>query len=133
MPIIKSAKKRVRQTAKATARNAHVKKNLRGAVKSLQIAIASGNKQKVKQAHSRVDGALDVATKKRVFHKNKSARKKRQIAKLVKASANQKTTSKKVTPAKPAAKRTPAKTTAKAKSTAPKKKTAKKTTAKKAK
>ena len=105
MPIIKSAKKRVKQTAKATARNMRVRKGLREAVKSLQEAIATGNSTKIRQSQSKVDSTLDVATKKGLFHKNKTARKKAQIAKLVKESskakpAPKKAVTKKVAPVK---------------------------------
>ena len=131
MPIIRSAKKRVKQTAKATARNAQIKKSLRGAVKSLQAAIASGGKQKIKQAHSKVDSVLDTATKKKLFHKNKSARKKSQIAKLVKAGANQKTPVKKSTSKKTASGQTTTKRTLAESATKPKATAAKKPAAKK--
>ena len=77
MPIIKSAKKRVKTTRKATARNARVKKNLRGAMKSFSKSTNSKN-------HSAAQSALDTAAKKGLMHKNKVARKKRQLAQAAK-------------------------------------------------
>ncbi len=73
MPIIKSAKKRVRVARKATVRNAKTKRNLRLALKSFQSS-ASGS------THSKAQSALDKAGKKGLLHKNKIARKKRQLA-----------------------------------------------------
>lgn len=73
MPIIKSAKKRVRVARKATVRNAKTKRTLRLALKSFQSSL-SGTR------HSKAQSALDKAGKKGLLHKNKIARKKRQLA-----------------------------------------------------
>lgn len=112
MPIIKSAKKRVKQTRKATVRNARVKKSLRGALKSFTKTTSSKN-------HSAAQSAIDTAVKKGLMHKNKAARKKRQLAAAAKAAGTKvekkavkakTTTVKKAAPAKkPAAKKAPAK------------------------
>ncbi len=119
MPIIKSANKRVRVARRASARNLRTKRNLKSALKSFQSSITSG--KKVSEAHAAAQSALAKAGKKGVMHKNKLARKQRQLAAAAKASG-----------AKPAAKKT-VKTVKKApvKKTAPKK-TVAKTTAKKA-
>lgn len=110
MPIIKSAKKRVKQTRKATVRNAKVKKSLRGALKSFTKTASAKN-------HSAAQSAIDTAVKKGLMHKNKAARKKRQLAaaakkagmkvekKAVKAT---RTVVKKATPAKKVAAKKPA-------------------------
>lgn len=117
MPIIKSAKKRVRVAHKATVRNVRTKRTLKTAVKDLQKALTSGGK-KADEALRDAQSAIDVAAKKNVIHKNKAARKKSQLAKLAKAN--------KITPAKkPTVKKTPAK---KAPSKTVAKKPAKKTT-----
>lgn len=107
MPIIKSAKKRVKLTAKATARNARTKKSLRTALKSFASKSSTDNLSK---AYS----ALDTAAKKGLLHKNKVARKKRQLAAAAKnagvkpsASAKKKAApAKTATPKKPATKKT---------------------------
>ena len=130
MPVIKSAKKRVRQTAKATARNMRIKKSLREAVKHLQTAIDKRDHKKIKQTQSQVDSILDTAAKKKLFHKNKVARKKSQVAKTVKA-ATKKSVSSKPSPVK-TKKPTVAKTKPTAKKTTVKKAVAKKPAAKKA-
>jgi small subunit ribosomal protein S20 len=103
MPIIKSAKKRVRVASKATARNVRTKRTLRTALKGFYVSVTSTN---VSQAQS----ALDQAVKKGVIHKNKAARKKKQLAAAAKAAGvktgtKAKTTAKKAS-TKPAAKKT---------------------------
>lgn len=116
MPIIKSAKKRVRVADKATARNRKTKRTLRSAIKSFQASI-TGDKKKSTALQSEAQSAIDTAVKKGVMHKNKAARKKAQLAKAAKAAG--------VKPA--AAKKKPVAT----KPAATKKAPAKKTTAKK--
>lgn len=111
MPIIKSAKKRVKTTRKATVRNARVKKSLRTALKGFSKKASS-------QGHSAAQSALDKAAKKGLLHKNKVARKKRQLAAAAKkagvkvekkAAKTVKTVAKKAPAKKPAAKKAPAK------------------------
>ena len=114
MPIIKSAKKRVRVARKATVRNSKSKRSLKSAVKVFHTAL-SGDKKNIAKAHSKAQSQLDKAGNKHIIHKNKVARKKRQMAKLAKAASG--------------VSKTPAKTIVK--KTAPKKTAAKKPVAKK--
>lgn len=121
MPIIKSAKKRVRVTARATERNRVTRNNLRTTSKSFTASVADG--KKTADAHAEAQRALDVAVKKGVMHKNKAARKKSQLAKSMKASGakvekstkakapavNKAAPAKKVAAKKPAAKKAPVK------------------------
>jgi small subunit ribosomal protein S20 len=97
MPIIKSAKKRVRVARKATVRNAKTKRNLRLVMKAFE---SSANSETFNKAQS----ALDVAAKKGLMHKNKVARKKRQLASAAKAAGVKVTATAKKSTAKPAAK-----------------------------
>lgn len=119
MPIIKSAKKRVRVARKATIRNAKTKRSLKTAFKNFAAAVSGGGKaagQRSADAHSKAQSALDKAAKKGIMHKNKVARKKRQLAAKAKASASV------AKPAvKPIAKKAPFKKTS-SKKTATKKK-----------
>jgi small subunit ribosomal protein S20 len=105
MPIIKSAKKRVRSSNKAAVRNRKTKRSLKTAVKAFQAAL-SGDKKKATATLSTAQSSIDKALKKNVIHKNKAARKKRQLAKAAKA-AN--TGIAKKTAAKAPAKKAPAK------------------------
>lgn len=83
MPIIKSAKKRVRQTNKAKVRNDVSRKNLRLAIKKLQASLAS--KKNASLSLSVAQSNIDQAVKKGLMHKNKAARKKSQLAAAAKA------------------------------------------------
>ena len=109
MPIIKSAKKRVRVAHKATVRNVKTKRTLRSAIKAFSAALGSN---KASDAQRKAQSALDTAAKKGVMHKNKVARKQRQLAAKAKA-AGAKPAAKKTAAKKPATKKTPAKKTTK--------------------
>lgn len=121
MPIIKSAKKRVKVSAKAATRNAKTKRMLREAVKSFQAALKGGKPAEINAAHAKANSAIDTAAKKKVIHKNKAAHKKSQLAAAAKATGAKPTAAKKATkpttktvakkPAakKPATKKAPAK------------------------
>ena len=100
MPIIKSAKKRVRTARKATVRNSKTKRSLKGALKLFAKSPSS-------KSHSAAQSNLDKAVKKGVVHKNKAARLKKKAAAHAKASGVKSTAAKKA--AKPAAKKTAAK------------------------
>lgn len=122
MPIIKSAKKRVKVATRQSVENARTKKNLRMAIKAFQAAIASG--KKIDEAQKKAQSTIDTASKKRVISKNKAARlnsrlnaqaKKANGGKkkaVTKKSATKKPATKKKTPAK--VKKTVAKKPAKA-------------------
>ncbi len=113
MPIIKSAKKRVRTARKAAVRNSKTRRGLKNALK----AFSAGPSAK---AQSSAQSNLDKAVKKGVIHKNKAARLKKKAAAKAKAAGVKpgKAAVKKVAPAKKAA---PKKTVAKKKPTAKKK------------
>ena len=108
MPIIKSAKKRVRVASKASVRNSKTKRSLRGAIKSFKKTPSS-------KSLSQVQSEVDKAAKKGVLHKNKAARLKKRAAAAAKAGG-----------VKPTKKASPAKKTAAAKKTAVKKSPSKK-------
>ncbi len=99
MPIIKSAKKRVKTTRKATVRNAKTKRSLRSSLKGFL-------KKPTASSKSKAESNLDKAHKKGLIHKNKVARKKKQLAKASKAAGVKPTTTKKA-PAKKAAPKKP--------------------------
>lgn len=125
MPIIKSAKKRVKTAEKAAVRNSKTKRTIRGAIKSFQTALADKNTKKANEALVEAQSAIDTAVKKNLWHKNKGSRKKAQLAKeakaaglkpvkkatkaTVKASPAKKTAAKKPVAKKPVAKKAPAK------------------------
>ncbi len=126
MPIIKSAKKRVRVSAKANSRNARTKRSMRESLKAFTKAVASGSAKEISEAQKVAVSAIDKAVKKAVIHKNKAARKKAQVSAQAKASGAKPSSA---APKKPAAPRPTAKSPAKkpvAKKASPKKAAAKK-------
>ena len=122
MPIIKSAKKRARQSVVATTRNQKFKKSLKTALKSFETAVKKGDSKEVSAALVKAQSAVDSAAKKNLIHKNKAARKVASLNKAAKALG--------AAPAKKAAKAVAAKPVA-AKKPAAKAKAAPKAAAKK--
>ncbi len=122
MPIIKSAKKRVKVANKAAIRNSKTKRSLKTAVKAFAAAV-SGKDKNAGAALGKVQSEIDKAAKKGVMHKNKAARKQAQAARAAKAAgvsvakaapkakaaAAPKAAVKKAAAAKPVAKKAPAK------------------------
>ncbi|HEY5442826.1 MAG TPA: 30S ribosomal protein S20 [Candidatus Saccharimonadales bacterium] len=111
MPIIKSAKKRVRTARKAAVRNSKTKRDLKTALKLFAKTPSA-------KSHGSVASTLDKAAKKGVIHKNKAARLKKRAAAKAKAAG--------VKPGKAASKAAPAAKKAAAKKPAAKKPAAKK-------
>lgn len=97
MPIIKSAKKRVKVANKAAVRNSKTKRGLKTALKAFV-------KKSDAKTHSAAQSNIDKAAKKGVIHKNKAARMKKQLAAKAKASGT-KPAAKKTTPSKPVVKK----------------------------
>lgn len=87
MPNIKSAKKRVKVTAKKNLRNRMVKSALRTSVKKFEAAVAADAATAGAQLTA-TTSAIDKAAAKGVIHKNAANRKKARLAKqLAKAAA----------------------------------------------
>lgn len=112
MPIIKSAKKRVRVANKASARNTRTKRSMRSAIKAFTASLKGEDARKAQ-------GSLDTAVKKGVMHKNKAARKQRQLAAKAKAAGvkpakSVKKATKQEAPKKLDTKKTPVKAASKA-------------------
>ena len=107
MPIIKSAVKRMRQTAKRRERNVGIKKDIKTAVKAF---VATPSAETLSKAQSE----LDKAVKKGLIKKNTASRRKSALAAAAKK-AGVKFEAKKAPKAaakKPATKKAPAKKTA---------------------
>lgn len=92
MPIIRSAKKKLRQDKKRENQNLLVKRLVKTAITKFRKKPAAGELAKV-------FGLIDDSVKKNVFHKNKGARLKSRLAKLLGKPAA-KTEVKKAAPAK---------------------------------
>ena len=80
-----SARKRIRQTLKRTARNQARKSRMRTFVKKVESALASGDKAAATTALSAVQPELARGVAKGVLHKNTAARKYSRLTKAVAA------------------------------------------------
>jgi len=80
MPIIKSARKRVKVAEKANLRNYRTKREMREAIKAFAKAVAGGNSKEIVEAKNKAVSAIDMAAKKDVIHKNKAARTKARLS-----------------------------------------------------
>jgi len=104
MPIIKSAKKRVKVAKKATIRNSKTKRSLKSALKTFRSGLTP---KSLRDAQS----SIDKAAKKNVIHKNKASRLKKRAAAQAKAKGVKlsKTVAKKAAPKKTVKKAAPKK------------------------
>lgn len=116
MPIIKSAKKRVKVARKANLRNVKTKRSMREALKAFSKVLASGSPADIAEAERHAVSAIDQAAKKAVIHKNKAARQKAALSAKAKAAGAKKASKKpaakapaKKAAAKPAVKKPAAK------------------------
>jgi small subunit ribosomal protein S20 len=69
-----SAKKRIRQTEKRTARNRHVRSTVRSSIKKVRSAIATGDSAAAKEALLAAIKRIDMAVSKGVYHHNAGSR-----------------------------------------------------------
>jgi len=83
MPITKSAKKALRQSAKRKIRNLAYKKKIKELVKKAKKLIQENQKEETKKLLPLVYKALDKAAKVGIIKKNTAARKKSLITKLI--------------------------------------------------
>lgn len=84
MPVIKSAQKQMRQTITRTERNRVIKDTYKAKIKEVKKGIGTLDAKKLQEKLSESYKLIDKAAKRNVIHKNNAARKKSQIAKLVK-------------------------------------------------
>lgn len=81
MPIIQSAKKRVRTNDKRHNHNVEIKDQMRVAIKNFDSKVREGNKDEAQAACETAYKKLDKAAQKGAIHKNRAARHKSQLAK----------------------------------------------------
>lgn len=77
MPITAQAAKKLRHDRKRTKQTSSVRQSLRDSIKATRIS-------PTKKSLSHVYQSLDKAVKRRIIHKNKAARLKSNLAKLLK-------------------------------------------------
>lgn len=83
MPIIKQAVKRVRQSETRRKRNYNVRTALKKSLRGAADAVKAGDKKEATSALQKAYKVIDMATKKRVLHKNTAARRKSSLSKAV--------------------------------------------------
>ncbi len=69
-----SAKKRIRQTLKRTARNQHIRTTVRTYIKRCRVAIESGNAEEAKSALSDATRRIDMAVSKGIYPRKRGSR-----------------------------------------------------------
>lgn len=80
MPVIKSAKKQMRQNAKRRARNFPVRSELKTVLKNQLKRIKDGKLEEANKFMPAAYSIIDTAVKKQIIHKNNAARKKSLLA-----------------------------------------------------
>ncbi len=80
-----SARKRIRQTEKRTARNRARKSRVRTFLRKVELAIASGDKSAAQEAFKAAQPELQRAADKGVMHDNTVARKLSRLSSRIKA------------------------------------------------
>ena len=83
MPIIKSAKKALRQNIRRRKKNVKKKAELKTVIKQYKKLIAADQKEEAKEFLSQVYKKLDKAAKIDLIKKNKAARLKSRLSKLI--------------------------------------------------
>jgi len=69
-----SAKKRARQTIKRTARNRHIRTNVRTCVKRVHAAVQAGDSDAAKKALTQAVSRIDGAVTKGIYHRKTGSR-----------------------------------------------------------
>lgn len=85
MPIIKSAKKRMRQNVVRRKRNYIMRSKLSTHFKKALKLIKEKKAEEAKKAVTMAYSIIDTACKKKIIHKNNAARKKSRIARELNA------------------------------------------------
>jgi small subunit ribosomal protein S20 len=83
MPIIKSAKKALRQSARRRSRNIQQTKKLKSLLKEVKKLVSLGKKGEAEKLLSQAYKYLDKAAKTGLMKKNTASRNKSRITKLV--------------------------------------------------
>jgi len=81
----KSAKKRIRQTARRTEVNRARLSKVRTSIKKVETAIARGDKKAAEAALRAVQPVIQASARKSVLHRNTAARRVSRLAARVKA------------------------------------------------
>ena len=69
-----SAKKRIRQTIKRTARNKHARSTVRSLVKNVRVALVAGDKAVATEALAKAVRRIDMAVSHGLYHRKTGSR-----------------------------------------------------------
>ncbi len=83
MPIIKSAKKRMRQNTRRRLRNRVRRSTLRTSIRRLHEAIAAGNGDAIQSQWVETQGLIDRTARLGIIHPNTAARTKSRLARRI--------------------------------------------------
>ena len=83
MPIIKSAKKRMRQNTRRNARNRMRRSTLRTSIRRLHQAIEAGDGGAAREQWVKTQGVIDRTARLGIIHPNAAARTKSRLARKV--------------------------------------------------
>ena len=83
MPIIESAKKRVKTSEKKRKVNRRWKDKLKNTIKTYEAAIEDGNVEKAEELLPETYKIIDKAASHNIIHKNNAARKKSKMKKML--------------------------------------------------
>jgi small subunit ribosomal protein S20 len=75
-----SAEKAARQAEKHRARNIALRSRMRSAIRSVNAAIAAGNKDSAQTSYKAATPVIDALVNKQIVHRNKAARHKSRLA-----------------------------------------------------
>lgn len=87
MPIIKSAKKRMRQNERRNAQNRMRRSTLRTAIRRLREAIEAGDRDAVQAQWVKTQGVIDRTARLGIIHANAAARTKSRLARRIQRAA----------------------------------------------
>jgi small subunit ribosomal protein S20 len=90
MPVIKSAKKQMRQNVKRRARNFPLRSELKSLMKKELKYIKDGNFEEADKFLKDVYSVIDTSCKKKIIHRNNAARKKSLLARALNDAKNKK-------------------------------------------
>jgi small subunit ribosomal protein S20 len=84
MPIIKSAKKKVRQSEKHRVRNLSLKTEMKTCLKKYFLLIKNGHKEEAIKLMPQAFKLIDTAAKKHIIHRRNADNKKARLARSLK-------------------------------------------------
>ncbi|HEX2139283.1 MAG TPA: 30S ribosomal protein S20 [Woeseiaceae bacterium] len=87
MANIKSARKRARQAEKTRLHNMGLRSRMRTLIKNVIKAVEKGDREAAGKAYSEAVPVIDSMTNKRIISKNKAARHKSRLNRMVKSVA----------------------------------------------